>query len=69
MDQNKEEIRYIEQYHFDKDDKSLQACKRICGVYGEDTVSKLAARKWFAGFGNFDVKDEPRSGRPIIERN
>ena len=32
--------------------------------------SKLAARKWFARFraGNFDVKDESRSGQPITEK-
>ena len=33
MDQNKEKIRYILQYHFDKDDNALQACEKICGVY------------------------------------
>jgi len=33
--------------------------------------SKLAARKWFARFraGNFDVKDEPCSGRSITEKS
>ena len=35
------------------------------------TLSKSAARKWFARFrtGNFDVKDEPRSGRLITEKS
>ena len=34
-------------------------------------ISKSAARKWFARFrtGNFNVKDEPRSGRPITEKS
>ena len=70
MDQNKEEMRYILQYHSDKDDNASQACEQICGVYGKGTVSKLAARKWFVRFrsGNFDVKDEPRSDRPITEK-
>jgi len=68
---NKEKIRYILQYHYDKGKNVIQACEKICAIYGEDTLSKLAARKWFARFRaeNFDVKDEPRSGRPITEKS
>ena len=35
------------------------------------TLSKSAARKWFARFraGKHDVKDEPRSGRSITEKS
>ena len=57
------------QYHYDKSKNVAQACEKIYAIYGEDTLSKSAARKWFARFraGNFDVKDEPRSGRPITE--
>ena len=33
MDQIKEKIRYVLQYHFDKGDNALQACEKICGVY------------------------------------
>ena len=64
---NKEKIRYILQYHYDKGKNAAQTCEKICAIYGEDILSKSAARKWFARFraGNFDVKDEPRSGRPI----
>ena len=63
MEINKEKIRYILQYHYDKGKNAAQACKKICAIYGEDILSKLAARKWLACFrvGNFDVKDEPRS--------
>ncbi|XP_014468373.1 PREDICTED: putative uncharacterized protein FLJ37770 [Dinoponera quadriceps] len=45
--------------------------KKIGAVYSEDTLSKSTARKWFARFrtGNFDVKSEPRSGRPITEKS
>ena len=66
IDQNKEKIRYILQYHFDKGDNASQACEKICDVYGEGVVPKSAARKWLARFysRNFDVKDVPRSGRP-----
>ena len=71
MDQNKEKIRYILQYHFDKGDDASQACEKICGVYDEGSVSKSAARKWFARCRsrNFDVKDEPRPGRAITENS
>ena len=62
---------YILQYYFDKGDNASQDCEKICGVYGEGAVSKSAARKWFARFRsrNFDVKDEPRSNRPITEKS
>ena len=72
MEINKEKIRYILQYHYDKGYKNAaQTCEKICAIYGEDTLSKSAARKWFARFraGNFDVKDEPRSGRSITEKS
>jgi len=72
MEINKEKIRYILQYHYDKGYKNAaQTCEKICTIYGEDTLSKSAARKWFARFraGNFDVKDEPRSGRSITEKS
>ena len=54
-------------YHYDKGKNAAQVCQKICAVYGEDILSKSAARKWFARFraGNFDVKDEPRSGRSM----
>ncbi|KYM76732.1 hypothetical protein ALC53_12827 [Atta colombica] len=68
MEINKEKIRYILQYHYDKGKNAAQTCEQICAIYGEDILSKSAARKWFAHFRaeNFDVKDEPRSGRPIF---
>jgi len=71
MEINKEKIRYILQYHYDKGKNAAQTCEKICAIYGVDTLSKSAARKWFARFGagNFDVKDEPRSGRPITEKS
>jgi len=64
MEINKEKIRYILQYHYNKDKNAAQAYEKICAIYGKDTLSKSAARKWFARFhvGNFDVKNKPRSG-------
>ena len=60
------------QYHFDKGDNASQTREKICGVYGEGAVSKSAAlpqRFAHFRFTNFDVKDEPRPGRPITEQS
>ena len=71
MDQNKDKIRYILQYHFDKGDNASQACEKIRALHSKGAVSKSAAPKWFARFRskNLHVKDEPRSGPPIIEKS
>jgi len=62
MEINKEKIRYILQYHYDKGKNAAHACEKFA-LFTEDILSKSAARKWFARFraGNFDVKDESRS--------
>ena len=73
MDQNKEKIRCILQYYFDKliATTHRRLVKKNCGVYGEGAVSKSAAREWFAHFryGNFDAKDEPPSDWPNTEKS
>ncbi|EFN85671.1 hypothetical protein EAI_07018, partial [Harpegnathos saltator] len=70
MEKGNEKLRFILQYYYDKGKNAAQACEKMCAVYGEGTLSKCAARKWFAHFrsGNFDVKDESRSGHPITEK-
>jgi len=45
MQINKEKIRYILQYHYDKGKNAAQACEKIYAIYGEDTLSKSAVRK------------------------
>lgn len=69
MSEIPEKIRYILQYHFDQGDNATQAFEKICAVYGYDTLSKSTAQRWFARFrsGDLNVKDAPRSGRPIVE--
>lgn len=64
-----EKFRYILQYYFDKGKNASQACEKICAVYGEGTLSKATAKRWFAKFrsGDLDIKDEPRSGRPVVK--
>ena len=36
-------------------------------MYGEGAIAERTARDWYAKFknGNFDLKDAPRSGRPV----
>ena len=69
MKVKKEKIRYILQYHYDQWEKAEQAAKKMCGVYGPNTVSNAIAKPWFQQFlfGNMDVEDETRPGRPIVE--
>ena len=48
----------------------MQAYRKLCGVYGDECLSERQCQNWFARFrsGNFDVKDELRPGRPIVEK-
>ncbi|XP_011052820.1 PREDICTED: histone-lysine N-methyltransferase SETMAR-like, partial [Acromyrmex echinatior] len=49
---------------------AAQTCRQICEVYDADAISERRTQEWFVRFrsGNFDVKDRPRSGRPVIEK-
>jgi len=69
MDTNKEKIRHILQFFFDKGENASQAAENVNSVYGPDTVTVNIAQFWFSRFhsGNFNIKDAPRSGRPIVE--
>lgn len=69
MEVNKEKIRYILQFFFDKGENASQAAEIVNGVYGADTVTANYVQFWFRRFcsGIFDVKDAPRTGRPVVE--
>ena len=56
--------------YFRRRNKVAQAHRTLCGVYGDESLSERECQNWFARFrsGNFDVKDEPRPGRPIVEK-
>ncbi|GBP65088.1 Down syndrome cell adhesion molecule homolog [Eumeta japonica] len=47
-----------------------EATKNIRDVYGPNAVSVRVAQNWFKRFqsANFDVKDEPRSDRPVTDK-
>ncbi|QQP56323.1 Histone-lysine N-methyltransferase SETMAR [Caligus rogercresseyi] len=68
MDISKEKI-HILQLFFNKGENASQADENVNSVYGPDTVTANHAQFWFRLFrsGNLDVKDAPRSGRPIVE--
>ena len=69
MEQNKEKIRHILQYYYDKGKNASHAANKICAVYEPDTVSIFTAQRWFQRFrsGAEVIEDAPRSGRPVVE--
>ncbi|GFW72091.1 histone-lysine N-methyltransferase SETMAR [Trichonephila clavipes] len=69
MEVNKEKIRYILQFFVDKDENASQVAEIANGVYGADTVTANYVQFWFRQFHSviFDVKDAPRTGRPVVE--
>ncbi|GFV72864.1 histone-lysine N-methyltransferase SETMAR [Trichonephila clavipes] len=62
MEVNKEKIRYILQFFFDKGENASQVAEIVNGVYGADTVTANYVQFWFRRFrsGIFDVKVAPR---------
>ncbi|GFX08778.1 histone-lysine N-methyltransferase SETMAR [Trichonephila clavipes] len=69
MEVNKEKIRYILQFFFDKGENASQAAEIVNGVYGADTARANYVQFWFRRFrlGIFDVKVTPRTGRPVVK--
>ncbi|GFW41500.1 histone-lysine N-methyltransferase SETMAR [Trichonephila clavipes] len=69
MEVNKEKIRYILQFFFDKGENVNQAAEILHGVYGADAVTASYVQFWFRRFrsGIFDVKDATRTDRPVVE--
>ncbi|GFT02595.1 histone-lysine N-methyltransferase SETMAR [Trichonephila clavipes] len=66
MEVNKEKIRYILQFFFDKHENARQGAEIVNSVYGADSVTANYVQFWFRRFRSriFDVKDAPRTGRP-----
>ncbi|GFW25599.1 histone-lysine N-methyltransferase SETMAR [Trichonephila clavipes] len=69
MEVNKEIIRYILQFFYDKDENASQVTEIVNSVNGAVTVTANYVQFWFSRFrsGVFDVKDAPRTGRPVVE--
>ncbi|GFY24125.1 histone-lysine N-methyltransferase SETMAR [Trichonephila clavipes] len=69
MEVNKEKIRYILLFFFDKGENASQAAEIVNAVYSADTVTANCGQFWFRRFpsGIFDVEDAPRTGWLFIE--
>ena len=65
-----EEIRHVMLFHYRKGYNASQTCREICTVYCGDAVTDRTVRNWLERFRgeNFDVKDLPRSSRPLTEK-
>lgn len=65
-----EEIRHVMLFYYRKAKSGAKTCRKICAVYGANAVTERTVQLWFNRFrtGNFDVKDAPRSGRPITAK-
>lgn len=52
----------------EKGENATQAHIKLCAVYGKDCLTERQCQNWFAKFrsGNFNVKDAPRSVRPVV---
>ena len=62
----KEHIRHVLLYEFHKGVNASTAAKSIQNTYGNHTLNERSCRRWFSRFrsGDFNLKDEPKEGRP-----
>ncbi|GFT73960.1 histone-lysine N-methyltransferase SETMAR [Trichonephila clavipes] len=69
MEVNKEKIRYILQFFFDKGENASQVAEIVNGAYGANTVTANYVQFWLRRFrsGIFDVKNATRSSRLVVE--
>ncbi|OAD62533.1 Histone-lysine N-methyltransferase SETMAR [Eufriesea mexicana] len=66
MDSQKKHLQHVTLRCFKKGSSAKGTADEICTVYGSGTTTIRNIRNWFKKFraGNFDLKDEARSGRP-----
>ncbi|EZA46977.1 Histone-lysine N-methyltransferase SETMAR [Ooceraea biroi] len=67
MENQKQHFPHILFYYFRKGKNAVQAHKKLSDVYGEDALKLRQCQNSFTKFRSrdFNVKDAPRSGRPI----
>lgn len=67
MEDQSVHFRHILLFYFHAKKNARQACEKLRAVYGDDAIQERQCQRWFARFrdGNFDLKDAPRSGRPM----
>ncbi|GFV93495.1 histone-lysine N-methyltransferase SETMAR [Trichonephila clavipes] len=66
---DKEKIRFFLQFFSDKGENTSQVAEIANDIYGANNVAAIYVQFWFRRFrsGIFDVKDAPRTGRPVVE--
>jgi len=66
MENQKMHLRHVMLHCFKKGNSAKDTADEICTVYGSGTTTIRTVRNWFKKFraGNFELKDEDRSGRP-----
>ncbi|GFX93331.1 histone-lysine N-methyltransferase SETMAR [Trichonephila clavipes] len=69
MEVNKEKIRCVLQFFFDKGENASQVDEIVNGVYGANTVTTNYIQFRFRRFrsGIFNVNNAPSTGRPVVE--
>ena len=67
MECKNEHFHHILLLYFRNGKDAAQATKKLRDVYGEETLKDRQCRNWFDKFrsGDFSLKDEQRSGRPM----
>ncbi|OAD55670.1 Histone-lysine N-methyltransferase SETMAR [Eufriesea mexicana] len=67
MESEKQHVRHILLFYYRKGKNAVQAKKKLSDIYSDDVLTERQCQNWFAKFrfGNFDVEDAPRSGRPV----
>ena len=67
MENQKEHYRHILLFYFRKGKNASQAHKKLCAVYDDEALKERQCQNWFDKFrsGDFSLKDEKRSGRPV----
>ncbi|KOX67386.1 Histone-lysine N-methyltransferase SETMAR [Melipona quadrifasciata] len=66
MESQKMHLRHVMLHCFKKGNSAKDIADEIFTVYGSGTTTIRTVRNWFKKFGagNFELKDEDRSGRP-----
>ncbi|KOX69645.1 Histone-lysine N-methyltransferase SETMAR [Melipona quadrifasciata] len=66
MESQKMHLRHVMLHCFKKGNSAKDTTGEIFTVYGSGTTTVRTVRNWFKKFGagNFELKDEDRSGRP-----
>ncbi|XP_055377183.1 histone-lysine N-methyltransferase SETMAR-like [Condylostylus longicornis] len=67
MENRNEHFRHILLFYFRRGLNASQAYINLCEVYGDEALKERQCQNWFSKFraGDFSLKDEQRTGRPI----